>query len=338
MNQRVVAHLRPVAVAAFDQRRLRLRPLQDETSLGLVLGERDRLVKQRLVMHDAAGLEPAAGGENDFWRGVVDPRRQFARGEAAEHHRMNGADARAGEHRDRRLRHHRHIKNDAVALADAEIAQHAAEHLCLGQEAMIGDGPLHAGERRIVDDRGLLAAPGIDMAVDGVEAGVADPVRKPAAVDAGLRVEHRLRFLKPVDVGGRFAPKAKRIALPARIDFMIAARTGVHGAALQQFCSIFGLATRDARATCITALAPGGRFDLCHDGPPAHHLNPAVITDPLFYLLAIPAVTLLGLGKGGFAGLGMVATPMLALVVPPLQGAAIILPLLIIQDAISVWT
>lgn len=65
---------------------------------------------------------------------------------------------------------------------------------------------------------------------------------------------------------------------------------------------------------------------------------PAVITDPLFYLLAVPAVTLLGLGKGGFAGLGMVATPMLALAVPPLQGAAIILPLLIIQDAISVWT
>jgi len=49
-------------------------------------------------------------------------------------------------------------------------------------------------------------------------------------------------------------------------------------------------------------------------------------------------VTLLGLGKGGFAGLGMVATPMLALAVPPLQGAAIILPLLIIQDVISVWT
>jgi len=63
-----------------------------------------------------------------------------------------------------------------------------------------------------------------------------------------------------------------------------------------------------------------------------------VITDPLFYLVAIPAVTLLGLGKGGFAGIGMVSTPLLALVVPPLQGAAILLPILIIQDAISVWT
>jgi uncharacterized protein len=63
-----------------------------------------------------------------------------------------------------------------------------------------------------------------------------------------------------------------------------------------------------------------------------------VITDPLFYLVAIPAVTLLGLSKGGFAGLGMISTPLLALAVPPLQGAAILLPILICQDVISVWT
>jgi uncharacterized membrane protein YfcA len=66
--------------------------------------------------------------------------------------------------------------------------------------------------------------------------------------------------------------------------------------------------------------------------------NPAVITDPLFYLLAIPAVILLGLGKGGFAGLGMISVPLLTLNVPILQGAAIILPLLVTQDVISVWT
>ena len=72
--------------------------------------------------------------------------------------------------------------------------------------------------------------------------------------------------------------------------------------------------------------------------PPPFHSHQSVITDPVFYLLAIPAVTLLGLSKGGFAGLGMVTTPMLALIMPPLQAAAILLPLLIIQDAISVWT
>ena len=62
-----------------------------------------------------------------------------------------------------------------------------------------------------------------------------------------------------------------------------------------------------------------------------------MITDPQFYLLAIPAVTFPGLSKGGFAGLGMLATPLLALVVPPLEAAAILLPILIVQDAISVW-
>jgi uncharacterized protein len=69
-----------------------------------------------------------------------------------------------------------------------------------------------------------------------------------------------------------------------------------------------------------------------------HQLKLPVISDPLFYLLAIPAVTFLGLSKGGFAGLGMLATPLLALIVPPLEAAAILLPILIVQDAISIWT
>ena len=62
-----------------------------------------------------------------------------------------------------------------------------------------------------------------------------------------------------------------------------------------------------------------------------------VITDPLFYPLAIIAVTALGLGKGGFAGVGVMATPLLATILPPLQAAAILLPILLCQDAISVW-
>jgi uncharacterized membrane protein YfcA len=62
-----------------------------------------------------------------------------------------------------------------------------------------------------------------------------------------------------------------------------------------------------------------------------------IITDPLFYLLALPAVMVLGLSKGGFAGVGQMATPLLALFMPPLEAAAILLPIMIVQDAISVW-
>lgn len=63
----------------------------------------------------------------------------------------------------------------------------------------------------------------------------------------------------------------------------------------------------------------------------------SIITDPVFYLLAVPAVTALGLSKGGFAGVGQVATPLLALVMPPLEAAAILLPIMIVQDAAAVY-
>jgi len=62
-----------------------------------------------------------------------------------------------------------------------------------------------------------------------------------------------------------------------------------------------------------------------------------LITDPWFYIFAVPAVITLGLAKGGFSGLGMVSTPLLALVLPPLQAAAILLPIILLQDVLSCW-
>jgi uncharacterized protein len=62
-----------------------------------------------------------------------------------------------------------------------------------------------------------------------------------------------------------------------------------------------------------------------------------MLTDPTFYLLAIPAVILLGLAKGGFAGVGAIALPLLALKISPVQAAAILLPVLVLQDAVGVW-
>ena len=59
--------------------------------------------------------------------------------------------------------------------------------------------------------------------------------------------------------------------------------------------------------------------------------------DPIFYLAAIPAVILLGLSKGGFSGLSSLAMPLLALAISPVKAAAIVLPILIVQDWVSVW-
>ncbi len=62
-----------------------------------------------------------------------------------------------------------------------------------------------------------------------------------------------------------------------------------------------------------------------------------MITDPLFYALAIPAVILLGLAKGGFSGAGALAMPLVVLGADPVQAAAILLPILIVQDVVGVW-
>lgn len=58
---------------------------------------------------------------------------------------------------------------------------------------------------------------------------------------------------------------------------------------------------------------------------------------PLFYAAAVPAVILVGLSKGGFAGLATLSLPLLALVSAPIRAAAIMLPILIVQDMVSVW-
>lgn len=64
-----------------------------------------------------------------------------------------------------------------------------------------------------------------------------------------------------------------------------------------------------------------------------------MITDPFFYLCAIPAVLLFGMAKGGLGGgLAILSVPILALVVSPLQAAAIMLPILVVMDMVAMWS
>lgn len=65
-------------------------------------------------------------------------------------------------------------------------------------------------------------------------------------------------------------------------------------------------------------------------------MNFPLITDPSFYMIAVPAVLLLGLSKSGFAsGFGALAVPMMALVVTVPQAAAILMPVLLVMDLLG---
>jgi len=64
-----------------------------------------------------------------------------------------------------------------------------------------------------------------------------------------------------------------------------------------------------------------------------------LISDPNFYLIAIPAVLLYGMGKGGLGpGAGAVVVPALSMVISPVQAAAIMLPILCVMDIFAVRT
>lgn len=60
--------------------------------------------------------------------------------------------------------------------------------------------------------------------------------------------------------------------------------------------------------------------------------------DPAALLAGLAAVVLVGLSKGGLGGaFGLLGVPVLALVMPPVQAAAVLLPLLLAMDAVGLW-
>jgi uncharacterized membrane protein YfcA len=61
-----------------------------------------------------------------------------------------------------------------------------------------------------------------------------------------------------------------------------------------------------------------------------------IATQASFYAVAVPAVLIMGLSKSGFlGGFGSLAVPLMALVIPVPQAAAIMLPLLFVMDAVG---
>ncbi len=64
---------------------------------------------------------------------------------------------------------------------------------------------------------------------------------------------------------------------------------------------------------------------------------PDLLTSPAFWIYGTIAVAAFGLSKGGFVGLAVLGLPVFALALPPLTAAAIMLPVLMAQDIVTIW-
>ena len=56
------------------------------------------------------------------------------------------------------------------------------------------------------------------------------------------------------------------------------------------------------------------------------------LQSPLFWLAGVAAAMLVGFSKGGLQSVGVLATPLLALFLPPVMAAGLLLPVYVISD------
>ena len=139
--------LRPVEVPAGGQLAEVPIALDDDTRIRVVLRQFQRVVKHRLVRDDSRRLDAARCRDDNHRPGIVDAAREFVAGEPAEHHRVHGAESRAGQHRNDGFGDHRHVEDHAIALTHTEATQYAGETRGLGEQLAIGEGALGPGHR-----------------------------------------------------------------------------------------------------------------------------------------------------------------------------------------------
>jgi hypothetical protein len=185
-------------------------------------GDRAALVQSGVdigLQRDQFAAAPAAvGGDHEAARAILDAAVQRLGREAAEDDAVDGADPRAGEHRHRRLRDHRHVDGDAVALAGAERLQAVRHPHHLGMQRAIGDG---AGDPGLValEEDGDVGRARFEMAVDAIVTEVQNAVLEPFDIDRIVApVGDPAGRRHPVDPLRLLGPEAVRIIERAGIE------------------------------------------------------------------------------------------------------------------------
>ena len=180
-----------------------------------------------LERHDLALAPPAVGGDQHLARGVVDASGERRRGEASEHHRVRGADARARQHRHRELGDHAEVDRDAVAAPHAEALQHVREPVHLVVQLAVADRALVLGGLADPDVGGLVAASGCQVTIEAVHRDVEDPVREPLVERRVGVVEPLGRRVDPLELleGARLPPR-RGVPVGVRVDLLVADARG----------------------------------------------------------------------------------------------------------------
>ncbi|PAV68548.1 hypothetical protein WR25_05550 [Diploscapter pachys] len=161
-----------------------------------------------LQRNATAAAAAFVGGNDQFRSAIADPVGERVGGKAAEHDRMDRADPRTGEHRRRRIGHHRQVERHAVTASDAKRRQHIRHPADAIVQGAIGDARAFAGFVAFPQDRDLIA-PRRQMPVEAigryVDLAAVEPA-DPEIVGREGHVLHRIERPHPVELCGLIAP------------------------------------------------------------------------------------------------------------------------------------
>ena len=161
---------------------------------------------------EGAGLAApvaAVGGDDELGLAVVDALAEGVDGEPAEDDHVHGADAGAGEHGDDRLRDHRHVDGDPVALLHPERGDGVGRLGDLVLEVGVGDGAAVTGLALPLDG-GAVTETGVDVAVHAVDGGVDLAADEPLRVGR-VPVQNGVPLPIPLEPAGLLLPEAESV-------------------------------------------------------------------------------------------------------------------------------
>ncbi|MDT4823214.1 hypothetical protein FQZ97_564350 [compost metagenome] len=204
--------------------------VHDDLGDGFAAAHREGFLHRRLERNSLAAAHLLVSGDNQRRAHVHDALLQALGREAAEHHRVRHAQARAGLHGHHGFDRHRHVDDGAVALLVAQRGNAVGEAAHAGQQFAIG----HLVDLAIVgfeEDGGLVGIAVGQVHVQAVGRDVEFAVAEPA-VERGVGfVEHlRERFGPLQVVAGLPGPEPVEIVLDLRAQRVIGFHAGNGGA------------------------------------------------------------------------------------------------------------
>ena len=219
----------PPAVAASLHIHGKVRAINHDASLYLGVHARIR-VSHGLVGHGLHqdGLVAAMGavaGDDSGAGGIDNAVGERVCGKAAEHDRVNRANAGAGQHGNGQFGHHRQVDGDAVALFDAARFEHVGEFADLFVQLLVGQRGVFPRLVPLPDDGDLIAF-GIEVPVEAIVRDVGLAAGKPLnrnrpSVHVVVVRPHSIPLLEPVELRGLCGPKRLWIGDGTRVLFPV---------------------------------------------------------------------------------------------------------------------